>query len=235
MNTRLLLLALLAIFALPITRANDEQPLPRFVGIVGLGDKIFLILADADNSRPGKWVLPGQKFGEYEILIYDNEKSAVVLGKGRSTYTVPMETAKVRKEKGEPLPPTRDQALQIFSAWFAATEEKNLKLPYYQPLDPQFEQRLSEKQRASLAKSREHVTKQGKHFFVVENEGAPMVISLDKVASELPWAKTALVNLTPADWRIIDERYARISVERAAALQRADYQKAMAKKMEKKP
>lgn len=231
MKTRVFLTAILALSQIAFLQADNGKLAPRFVGLIALADKTYLVLAEPnDNSVPPKWVVPGQNFGDYEVLLYDAEKNAVVLGKGKETYVVPMETSKVRKDKGEPPPPTREQALQIFESWFKMTEEKNLKLPYYLPLDPTFEQRLPENQRASLAQSRDYVTKQGKHFFVVENDGVPIVISLDKVASELPWAKTALVNLTAEDWKLIDERYARISVERAAALQRADIKRSMSAK-----
>lgn len=216
--------ALASVFASAFA-ADSEVPLPRFVGFVGLGADSYAILADNEKDSPARWVKPGDKFRDFDVLLIDKERNSVVLGRGRDTFTVGVEAAKIRAEKGEPGPMTREQGVKLMQEWLSKVEESNLKLPLYQPLDPGLEIRASARDRTRIEEAKARAAKKGLKLFVTENEGTLMFITLDKVASELPTAKTAFRNLTEEDWKSIDERYARAWVERAAAQQRVDLQK----------
>ena len=56
-----------------------------------------------------------------------------------------------------------------------------------------------------------------------------MIVTLDKVFSQLPAAKTVFQALTPEDWKPIDQRYANMAVERVVANMREAKHKKTAK------
>jgi hypothetical protein len=207
---------LVLICALVTNSAQAEQSVidaPILVGMASFGEKTHVVLVDRENKGM-RWVPVGGKFGDFEVLAYDNKSETALLARGKETFTL-----KIKDSKVVSVDPDAQRAASLEAAGhlLSAYEKTMRAKPGYRTYDPTYEARLTPMQKQYLDSSRQKIEGKGGKLYVVEQEYGPHFVASQAAPSSMKSVVKVLPGLTPTDWSTIDEKFRILTVEGQSA------------------